>query len=312
MRYAGTDLDDREPWFRIGQLEVTTTVFMLLLWGVTLVVFALEPLDKPVNGLLALDTSQAAGGELWRLVTWPWSNLEFSLWDVISAAIFYIFGTELERQVGRGDFARLMGGAIVTIGVAGLVLSQLLGTGAGFAGMRLMSLTLILLYCAEHPTRPFFFGIRAWMIAAVIVALEVINDIAYRRWVELLTILVAAGVIAILARRIGLLGDYERIPALERGERPSRAERKAKRSAQRKARRSGLSEVEGEGIGTVAADAPRPRPRPTGPVEVQSADDLALDMLLDKIGAEGMESLTPQERQQLTDIQARRKKNRGG
>lgn len=308
MRYAGTEVDDREPWFRIGQLEVTTTVFILLLWAVTLVIFAVEPLDKPVNGLLALDTSQAAGGELWRLVTWPWSNLEFSLWSVISAAMIYIFGSEMENQVGRGDFARLMGGAIVTIGVSGLVLSQVLATGAGFAGMRLVSLTLILLYCAEHPTRPFFFGIQAWMIAAVIVALEVINDVAYRRWVELLTIVVAAGVIAILARRVGLLESYGRIPEFARGDREGRGERRARRKAERKAKRSGLSEVPAQ------SDAPvteRP-PRPTRPVEVQSADDVALDLLLDKISAEGIDSLTPEERHELTEIQARRKRGRPG
>ncbi len=323
MRYSGTESDDdRAGWFRLGQVEVTTTNLVLLVWVVTLFVWAAEPVDKPISQGMALIPDEVAAGEVWRLFTWPWSHAGFGLWDIIGAAIFWLFGTELERQVGRRRFTWLIGSSVLIIGGVATVLGLLLSRDTVISDLALLQLVVLLLYIAEHPTRPFFFNIPAWVIGAVIVALEVVNDVAFREWVRLLTVFVAAGLIALVARKIDLLSQYERVPDLHL----PRRKRKGETSAPGRRRGGGPAAASGPAAGAPkkpgslwgrkAENEPAEivqmptRPRPV-PVDASardvSADDLALDALLDKIADGGMDSLTDAERASLTELTARRK-----
>ncbi len=179
---------------------------------------------------------------------------------------------------------------------------------------------IMLLYIAEHPNRPFFFGIPAWVIGAVIVALEVLNDLAYRQWTQLLTVILASYAIALVAKKVGLLSAYDQVPDLQlggcRGTRKDAAAGRGKGPRSKPAASGGLKGRFGrqEEAEIVAMPTTRPRPRPTTPVvpDDVSADDLALDALLDKISASGMDSLTDAERQQLEDIARAATTNRSG
>lgn len=324
VRYSGADRDDSNPaWFRLGSLDVTTTTFVLLLWVITLIIWAVEPLSKPITSTLALIPDDVAVGEAWRLLTWPWSHEGFGLFDIIGAAIFWIFGTELERQIGRRPFATLIGSSILIIGLVATALSVLLSTDTVIADLGLLQLVVLLLYIGEYPTRPFFFGIQAWVIGAVIVALEVINDVAYRDWIRLLTVIVAAGLIALVARKLDLLTQYDRVPDV----RLPRRKRKGETSAPKRGRASSRPNAPGgaeskrpgplwsrkkdEGEPAEILQMPtRPRPRPQRvdtTVPDGAADDLALDLLLDKISEGGLDSLTDAERQSLDELRARRR-----
>ncbi len=326
VRYSGTESDDdRAGWFRLGQVEMTTTNLVLFVWVVTLFIWAAEPVDKPITQGMALIPDEVAAGEAWRLVTWPWSHAGFSLWDIIGAAIFWLFGTELERQVGRKRFTWLIGSSIVIISGVATVLGLLLARDTVISDLGLLQLVVLLLYIAEHPTRPFFFNIQAWIIGAVIVALEVFNDVAFREWVRLLTVVVAAGLIALVARKIDLLTQYERVPDVHfprrkrKGETsaPGRRRGSAPRGPAAAGPATGGTKKPGSLWGRKAENEPaeivqmptRPRPQPVVDTTVPdvSADDLALDALLDKIADGGMDSLTDAERASLTELTARRK-----
>lgn len=304
MRYAGTDRDNEGPWFRLGQLEVTTTVGALLLWGVGLILFIVEPVDKPISSALVLDTDEVARGELWRLITWPAVMPGFGIGTILTAVVFWMFGTELERQLYRAPFLRLLLGIVATYTAFYLALSFLLGGAEYAAGLSMPTFAITLLYIAEHPNRPFFFGIPAWVIGAAIVALEVINDLAYRQWIQLLTVILASIVIALIARRMGLLTQYDRIPDLRR-DRPAKPP-KAKRKP---SGRGGLASKLGRQPKAEIVEMQTAPRRPSPPVVVPdtvNADDLALDALLDKISAGGMDALTDEERRQLDEIRERR------
>lgn len=323
MRFSGTDRDDSNPaWFRLGQVDVTTTVLVLLVWVVTLLVWMLEPVSKPLSEQLVFTTYDAVDGEVWRLITWPWAHVSFELWDVIDAFLFGIFGMQLERQTGRRGFAILLGAALLVIPLAAIMFSQLLPGEAGFADLRMFALVVVLLFCAEHPKLPFFFGIPAWVIGGIIVALEVVNDISGREWIRLLSVLLAAFILMLVARKIDLLSQYDRVPDL----RLPRRKRKGESSAPRARKPSGRSaaaspssekpkrpgplwsrKAESEPAEIVQMPT-RPRPQPVNTtVPDVSADDLALDALLDKIADGGMDSLTEAERASLTELTARRK-----
>jgi membrane associated rhomboid family serine protease len=323
VRYSGTDSDRNEPWFRIGDLPVTTTIFVLLVWVATLVVFSVEGRGGFVNSHLWLYPDSVTSGEVWRLVTWPWSHLDFSLGSIIAAVLFGLFGSDIERTVGRRPYLVLLGSSIAIIGVAAVVFSTVLGRPTLLNDLALIELTMVLLFIAERPNVSFFFPwLKAWMVGAVIVALEIVNDLADRDWVRLLTVLVAAFFIALVARGVGLLSDYDRVPSVSLPRRKPRgsssgssgrgAARPANPSSAPKKRGGPLwgkgREPEEAEIVQMPTQRVRPSAESTVPDDV-SVDDLALDALLDKITASGMDSLTDAERQELNDLRTRR---RGG
>src|SRR5215207_8747514 len=135
------------PWFRLGQIDVTTTVLVVLMCVASMFVWAL---DTSALASLALLPDDVLDGQIWRLITWPVAN-EPDLWTVITIAIFWYFGREIEGLLGRDRFAWFL--AIVTV-VPAVV--------------------------ATYPFARFFFGIPAWAIGAVFVGLEVLQLIGLR------------------------------------------------------------------------------------------------------------------------------------
>lgn len=312
MRYAGTERDDDGPWFTLGQLEVTTTVLVLLAWTAGLVLWAAEGPAHAITSQLVLRTDSVALGEVWRVFTYPVSHVSFGLWDLINAAIFWFIGTDLERATGRRSYAALLGTSVIAIGLSATLFGTVLGRPTVLWDIDLLTLAVVLIYCLEHPLRPFFFGIPAWVIAAVIAAIELVNDLANRDWARFLGILLASGIIAVAAKRAGLFSAYDRIPELrfsrpgggsERASKPKKAAKPSKSGGGLSGRFRRSEEAE---IVAMPTQPTRPRPAPVVPDDV-SADDLALDALLDKISATGIDSLTDAERRQLDEIRERRR-----
>ena len=101
-----------DPWFRIGTLDVTTTVFVILTCVVSMLVWALEGPDHDILGKLTLIArtrargSDLAGRHLAR-------SQPPDIWLVIMLAVFWYFGTEVERLLGRVRFAVFIG--LVTV-----------------------------------------------------------------------------------------------------------------------------------------------------------------------------------------------------
>ena len=303
----------RDPWFRIGRLEVTTTVLTLFALAASVVVYAVESVDKPIMSSLALVTSEVSSGEVWRLVTWPFATLSFTLWLVVSAYVFLFSGADLESAVSRRDFVLLLTTVILALGLATYGAARLFGIENGIVGFGPLATAMLLLYCAEHPDRPFFFVIRAWMVGIAIVALNVINDLAIRRWDDLVGFLVGMTVIALVARQMGLLSGYTAIPRLRwprRRHRPAgRRQASSERSGKRR-RGSHLSAVpdlppDPPPFEPTAADRP-----PADPTPSASEDELAMDALLDKISEGGMASLTGEERDELEALRQRLSRRR--
>ncbi len=96
-----------DPWFRIGTLDVTTTVLVILMCVASMFVWALEGPEHEVLGKLILLPEKVLDGQIWRIATWPVPN-EPDIWLVIMLAIFWYFGTEVERLLGRVRFAVLL------------------------------------------------------------------------------------------------------------------------------------------------------------------------------------------------------------
>lgn len=259
-----------EAWFRVGRVDVTSTVLVVALGALGLLASVIVPF-LPL--LLALIPEALFGGEVWRLFTWPLAD-QISLWSLLTLVLLWYFGTSLEARVGRVAMARLYlwcwGALTISTVLVGVVSS---GSAAAL-GMNTIELFVLLLWIAEYPTRRFFFNIPAWVIGAVLLGLQVLQMLAARAWGSLFSLLVALVIVALAAKRIGLLAEYAWVPG----------------SRQRTRRK-----------------AARPR-TPTRTEKRQASDEERLDDLLGKISANGLHSLTKAERAELEKLRLRRRR----
>lgn len=284
-----------DPWFRIGTLDVTTTVFVILACVASILVWAVEGRDHPVLERLVLYPDEVLNGQVWRIATWPLANFP-DLWLVIGLAVFWYFGSEVERLLGRTRFAVFLALVTVIPAVAGTLIDL------PQAGIRPVQLCVFLLFVAEYPFARFFFGIPGWVIGAVILGIELLQLLGERNEQGIIFLFVTLAVAAITARTMGLLGNYPWIPTLPIG---ASGGRRRSSSRRRTRRRSGGGDVvagpwTGEGRGGPTGPLPQPPPPPP-----QSADQAELDSLLDKISQSGMDGLSGDEKSRLNELSKR-------
>lgn len=263
-----------DGWFRIGRLDVTTTVAYLLITGVATVFGAFTGLiQHTLFSLLAV-----MGGEVWRLVTWPFVEV-LSLWSFFSFFILWYFGTMIEAELGKARMVRFYV-SLWSVATASSALTGVLLPGSTIlAGVGTFELIVLLLFIGEAPRRPFFFGIPAWVIGAVIVGIRVIQLSAAGMWGALAALMLTLVGAAYVARSFGLLTGWTWLPFSG----PRRRKPKLRRVPS-------------------AAPASSRRKR-------RLSDEERLDELLAQISAGGMDSLSKREREELLKLSERRRRN---
>jgi membrane associated rhomboid family serine protease len=285
MARPGRGSDD--GWFHLGSIEVTTTVLVVVLAVLSVVEWAFEGTAGPLQTHLMLDPDATVTGQVWRLVTWPIAYpTGVGFLDAFTIFIFWYFGSEIEGLLGKKRMAWFL--ALIAVGLALIwVVIVEISTLFGFLfTLNQLELMVLLVFIAEYPNRRFFFNIPGWVIGAIIVGIQVLGYVGNRQWLNLLDFVLGLVLTALVAKSMGLLSELRQVPRL-RG--PARA-RKPKRS--RGAPKGGP--------GTVVAGPWQPREVPPA-----SRDQAALDELLDKISAGGMDSLTDHEREQLMVLRDR-------
>jgi hypothetical protein len=286
MARPGRGSDD--GWFRLGSVDITTVLLVVTLAIASYVVWALEPPGKPIQSALMLDPDAFVHGQLWRIITWPIAYPNgMGFFDIIAIALFWYFGTEIERQLGRKRMAWFLGLITVALGLLWVLIVEVSTTTPSLFSLfslNQLELMVLLVFIAEYPARRFFFNIPGWVIGVVIIAISVLGYLGNRDWRLLLNFVLGLAVTAVIARSMGLMAELTWVPNLAIRRKPKKAKR---------ARRTG-------GEGTVVAGPWNPAPTP--PV---SRDQAELDALLDKISATGMDSLTDQEREHLLVLRDR-------
>jgi hypothetical protein len=231
-------------------------------------------------------------GQVWQLVTWPLAYpFGIGLFGILAVVIFWYFGREIEVQLGRIRMAWFLGLVTVGLGLLWVALVELTSISNGLLsgafqldGINQVELMVLLVFIAEYPGRRFFFNIPGWVIGAVLIAVYVLGYVGDRQWLYLLDFLLGLLLTVMIARSLGLMSEWRQVPRLSIRRRPHAA-RKQRRAP------SGPTVVQGPW-------------RPSEPSPV-SPDQAALDALLDKISAGGMDSLTDHEREQLLVLRDR-------
>lgn len=288
-----------DPWFRIGEVDVGSAAFLALLCAVSIVVYGFGDAGKSALLRLALLPDEVWRGQVWRLVTWPLANGfdQRLLWTAVAVALLWYFGSRLEEQIGRVRMTVLLVALIVAPGIVGALLDL------PQAGVRSIELAILLLFIAEYPNLRFFFGIPAWILGLVYVATDLLQISADGSGEQLLFYVASLVIAALAGRAVGMLTAYPWIPKLPlpdsltgvRSSGPRRSHR-GRVSGQRTTHSRGRRQV---------VDGPWPAPQPTRSTAETAADQAELDVLLDKISANGLDSLSDDDKRRLNELSKR-------
>lgn len=275
-----------DPWFHIGTLEVTTTMAAVLLTVASLVTWAVFP---PSGGWLALNPAAVMDGEVWRVVTWPIAYPGGpGFWDVVSIFFLWYFGTDIENNLlGRVRMARMLVAMTLVLGLLWLGLAEALGFSIPLYTVNSLQLMVLLAWIAEWPTRRFLFNVPAWLFGVVIVGIYVLSYLGGRQGWLLLHFLLGILLCALVARHYGMLAEQRWLPALHLPQRHRTP--KAPRSFK-------------HGRPTVVSG---PWENPALREPPVSRDEARMNALLDKIHAQGQDSLTDKERAELLELRDR-------
>jgi hypothetical protein len=285
-----------DPWFRIGTLDVTTTMLVVIASVASLFVWAAK---REIQEWLWLKPAEVRSGELWRLVTWPIAN-EPTIWTVITIAIFWYFGRQVEGLLGRNRFGVMLLLLAVIPGAVAVALDVQL------FGLTPIELAVFLVFIAEYPFVRFFFNIPGWAIGAVVVGIQLLQYLGLRDGDGLILLLVTIAVAALTARAMGLAQSLPWIPKIPI---PSGGRKRRKRAR----RSSGQGDVINGPWSTPSPREPyrgSTLPQPPHPAE-DSQDQVELDELLEKISqGGGLDALTAAEKRRLNEISQRLRQNR--
>lgn len=293
FQFALPDPRPRDGWFRVGGLDVTTTAMLVLAGVGSMFLYAIS---KTTFEKLVFYPAAVRDGELWRLVTWPIANPPTRIWVVLTLLFFWIIGHAVEEMLGRIKYTVLI--VLITIVPAAFVT---LLPAASFptipeVGLGLLGTALFVVFAVEHPELPFFFGIPAWIIAAVFVGIDVLWLVGDRVWGTLVLMLSAIVMAVVLVRQWGFARRLAFIPKVGgSGSKPKSRAAAPRRGPERRASDRRGSVVEG----------PWSAPTPPRPTPDAAAAQVELDELLDKISATGLDSLSTAEKRRLNELSKR-------
>lgn len=290
--FALPDPRPRHGWFRVGNLDITTTALLVIAGVASMFLYAISTV---LFSKLVFAPDLVRGGEIWRVATWPIANPPTRIWVVITLFFFWIFGHYVEEMVGRNRYALLIAITAIVPAIFVSLIGSFQASTVPAAGLGLLGSAMLVIYAAQYPSTPFFFGIPAWVVAAVFVGIDVLQYTGNRYWGTLTLMLVAISCALVVVRQWGFVDRLSFIPQFV----GTGSSRRSVPKTKKKRRGSGATVVDGPWVSTTTTTIPRP-PSPDA-----VAAQHELDELLDKISAEGIDSLTTDEKRRLNDLSKR-------
>ena len=282
--------------FRAGRYAVTTTDILCVLSSASMFVWGIS---RSLWQNLPFIPFAVRDFEVWRLVTWPIAA-EPAIWPLLGIVFFFLFGQQVEALFGREKFFAWIAAVTLVPAISMTLLGTLGAELDVFAEFGLSNLFLggIWVYAATYPGVKWFEVVPLWALAAVFTVLSLLQFSGTGNTGRIFFLLISVGTALVAGRSLGLATGWP-IPHLPLDGAGRRKPKKTKKS--KPARGSGPRVVEGPW-----KSGPAPMPPPGVPT---AADQAELDALLDKIGADGMESLGPAEKQRLNDLSKRLRNN---
>lgn len=266
----------------MGNIDVTTTA---LLSGLSIVGMFVYAISRTLFEKLVFAPWLVRNGEIWRVVTWPIAN-QPSIWLLIGIVFFWIFGHQVEELVGRVRFTLLVAAAAIVPALVVSLIGDFYTTAISVLGIGFLGTLMLVLFAADRPNAPFFFGIPAWIIALVFIGIDVLQFTAERLWGTLIQLVLMLGIGLVMFRHWGHATDLTFIPSFGQAGAPGRPKPKQKKRKQ------------GRDFDRVVTTGPWAPP--------SGADQAEMDRLLDKMNSVGLSDV---ERKRLSELGKRLRGN---
>lgn len=295
FQFALPDPRPRDGWFRIGNLDVTTTALLVLAGVASMFLYAI---NKVWFEKLVYFPPFVRDGEFWRIVTWPIANPPTQIWVVLTLVFFWLVGHFVEEMLGRKRYAIMVAIVVIVPAIVVTLLPPESFPTYGEIGLSLVLTTAFVVFAAENPQAPSFFGIPVWVLAAVFIGIDVLRIVGDRFWGTLVMMLLAIGLGLVTVRQWGFAEKLSFIPNI--GSAKPHPPRRGPAPPRPTSRRGSDRRKTGQVVeGPWSAPAP---PRSNAEVAAAQAE---LDALLDKISATGLDSLSADEKRRLNDLSKR-------
>lgn len=294
-----------DGWFRVSRYDATTVDILCALAVSTMFLYAVSP------GLLldlAFIPRSVRDGQVWRLFTWPVVTPP-DFFAIFGVVFFWVFGQQLEGLFGRNRFLIWVGAVTVVPAMILTVLSAVVPDLDFFLtrlesveiGLSTLFLCGIWVYAATYPNVRWFEIMPLWGLAAIFTVLNLLQYTGARNGGKIVFLFATIAVALSAGRSLGLATAWP-IPHIPIGSGSSRSSRV--KPTKPKRRPSGRGS-----LGSRVVEGPWDRsPAPSGPPlrpTASPADQAELDRLLDKIGSDGMDSLSRDEKVRLNELSKR-------
>lgn len=290
-----------DPWFRLGTLDVGTTVLLTIL-SVAALLFGAATLRTSLSDVFVLDPDAILHGEVWRVVTWPFAYpFGVTFGSLLNIVMFWYFGKDLEEHLlGRSRMLQFVASVTVLFAVVAIAIQAIFGNGSLIVidrfGLGTVELVVLLAWIAEWPQRRFLFNIPAWVVGSVILAFSLISYLQVGDWWMALYLVVGLALSTVAARSLGMLSEHHALPKLHLPHRQKRGGT-ARHQHGPRARRAHRHPSQGSTVVT--------GPWQGSAVPTESPDEARMNALLEKIHASGQASLSQAEQKELLELRDR-------
>lgn len=267
-----------EPWFRLGRMDVTTTVALVSLGILSMLIWAFEGRNHEFSLRILLNAEKVQEGEIWRLVTWPFVN-QPDIWTILLFFILYLLGNQLENLMGRRPFLVFLLALTIIPGVGVFLYGLGNSPSELMYGLRYVELGVLIAFAAQYPRARFWPGVPAWGIVGVIYGLEILSAITVRSGARAILLMCVAATALVGFRSFGYASDLHwipkvKLPAFVTGDFRQRPRRSTKKSFRKRHLKS-VSEIRSENA------------------------EREIDKILDQVAENGVDSLSKTQRKKL-------------
>lgn len=293
---------DAQPLGRINGFPVYLTTVIVAVLSVFMILCSVAG-ERLVTALAFVPNLPGSHWQLWRWVTYPLVAGP-SIWFVIEMYLLFRFGGELERTFGRPAYTRLLLGLLL-LPPALLTVANLIhpATIRPLGGTEFSYICVFLGFCLLYPGVCFFCSLpwlTAKVVAPVILGISMLQYLSGNDFAGLGLLAANCVLTYVVLRRAGLSPRFEGLTEKVREALPK--PKPQSRSGGQRASTGGSSRRNND---PKAVYEPKIRPHQDLYPEKKAVRDI--DALLEKIGREGLDSLTPAEREALQRASAKLK-----
>ena len=266
-RYAFPSDEDQQPITSVGGHALYAAHIIVAVFVVSLIATALLMTfgGRGILNALVFNSTDVLNGQAWRVLSYGLINPP-SLWFIVDMFMIVWFGRELEKFFGRRTFFTLYAGLYLVTPLLftalGLKWSLSLGGAPG-------ALALFTAFATLYPGVPFFFGVVAKWLAAILIGIHALIHLSHHDWPQLMALAATTGFAFVFVRHAQGRLTVPSLPSLKRTDE-------------------------------------RPTPKPAPPARAASPQTpektvlmAEVDTLLDRIAKSGIHSLTAKERARL-------------